>query len=192
MKPSHTSPIGINDIVEMFPEVAMVTDPNLREKCIAVLVEAYSVGGWNKVSAEYCPVSLRIGSEKLKSQIKHVKAVTKIALAIYDTLEDAYEIDLKLRDYVLVGALLHDAGKMLEFTLEHGAPKQSNGADLIRHPLSGAILAAKHQLPNEIIHLIANHSYEGEKSKTTLISTIVNHADSAAFSFIVKVDEQQK
>jgi putative nucleotidyltransferase with HDIG domain len=90
----------------------------------------------------------------------------------------------------LVGALLHDAGKMLEFTLRDGVPAYADNADLIRHPLSGAILAAKHQLPDEIIHLIANHSFEGEKSKKTLISTILNQADAAAFSYIVMIDEQ--
>jgi putative nucleotidyltransferase with HDIG domain len=189
MLPSQSGSIEINDVMELFPELLLITDSELRIKCINVLVEAYSLGGWDKSNAESCPVSLRITNEKLRSQIKHVHSVTKIALAIYDTLEDIYENETKLRDYVIAGALLHDAGKMMEFKFLEGAQLKDGESPLIRHPLSGAILAAKHQLPEEIIHLIANHSFEGKDSKKTLVSTIVNHADSAAFSYIVMNDK---
>ena len=187
---TQTSLLDSKDVETIFPEILQIQNAELREKCNAVLVEAYCVGGWDRSNALSCPVSMRIKSPKLKSQVDHVHAVTAIALAMYDSLESIYKNDTQLRDLIIVGALLHDAGKMLEFTLRDGVACHADNADLIRHPLSGAILAAKHQLPDEIIHLIANHSFEGEKSKKTLLSTIVNQADAASFAYIAMMDEQ--
>ncbi len=187
---SQPKPLDCSDIEAIFPEIGQISDADLRQKCSDVLLEAYRTGGWDSSNAESCPVSLRIQKDQFKNQIDHVHAVVRIALAMYDTLEEVYHTDTHLRDLVLVGALLHDAGKLLEFTMKDGVAGHSANADLIRHPLSGAILAAKHGLPDLVIHLIANHSFEGEKSKKTLVSTIVNQADAAAFSYIVMLDEQ--
>ena len=190
MMQNQPRPLERGDIEAIFPEIAQIQNGDLRQKTTDVLLEAYCAGGWDTGNAERCPVSLRIKKEQFKNQIDHVHAVVRIALAMYDTLEEIYRTDTQLRDLILVGALLHDAGKLLEFTFQNGVAGHAANADLIRHPLSGAILAAKHGLPDLVIHLIANHSFEGEKSKKTLVSTIVNQADAAAFSYIVMLDEQ--
>ena len=178
-----------DDVSGLFPQLREIIDTNLREKCANVLVEACDVGGWSRESVPFCPVSLRIKTQKMKSQIDHVHAVCAIALSMYNTLEETFRNDTGLRDIILAGALLHDAGKMMEFTCQDGEVGYSASAKLIRHPLGGAILAAKHGLPDEIVHLIATHSFEGEKSNKTLASTIVKMADDAVFSYTLYLDE---
>lgn len=181
-----------DDVVSVFPELGWFEDADLRGRCIAALVEGYNRGGWSKGTMDRCPVSLRVQDPSVKSQIDHVHAVTRIALSIYDTLEEVFHRDSGLRDLILAGALLHDVGKLTEFTLKDGKPVHSQNAELIRHPLGGAILAAQAGLPDEVVHIIATHSFEGRESYKTVASTIIKMADDATFSYTLFQDSAMK
>ena len=52
---------------------------------------------------------------------------------------------------------------------------------LLRHPLSGAVIAHEAGLPDELVHLIAVHSFEGEKSYQTVESNFVRKLDMFVF-----------
>lgn len=174
-----------DDIEKMFPEIKEIEDERIQEQCKEAFVAAYKEGNWSKEEAFKLPVSLKkVERQELNNQIEHVRVVTKIAKEIYDSLEDTYKQENKIRDYVIAGALLHDLGKMIEFTLKEGKLTYSDNANIIRHPLSGAIIAAKIGLPDEIVHIIATHSFEGKDSYHSLASIIVNQADEVAFKYI--------
>lgn len=176
------------EVIGAFPELEWFADAVLRERCITALINGYNQGGWTKETMDCCPVSLRVHNPALKGQIDHVHAVTRIALSIYDTLEEVFHKDSGLRDLILAGALLHDVGKLTEFSFENGQAGYAKNADLIRHPLGGAILAAQAGLPDEVIHIIMTHSFEGKESHKTLASTIVKMADDATFSYTLFQD----
>lgn len=177
------------EVCRIFPEISQIKDSLLRQKTISTLAQGYKEGGWTLENYDDCPVSLRVKSEKMRHQTDHVHAVVKIALSMYEILEKVFGLDTGLHDQILVGALLHDVGKLLEFHENgNGQIDHSVHADLMRHPLSGAILAAENGLPAEIIHIIATHSFEGEKSKKTLASTILKLADEATFSYTLELD----
>ena len=61
------------------------------------------------------------------------------------------------------------------------APQQA-----ARSPLSGAIIASQAGLPDSIVHLIATHSFEGERSYQTLESDFVRTVDIFVFNCSVK------
>ena len=88
------------------------------------------------------------------------------------------------RDIVIAGALLHDVGKLLEYTNESGRYIYSPQANLLRHPLAGAMIAEREGVPDEIVHIIATHSFEGENSFKTPEAYIVRQADWANFGFL--------
>ena len=88
---------------------------------------------------------------------------------------------------VVAGALLHDIGKLTEFVPgDGGQAVHSPNYELMRHPLSGAIIAAKAGLPDSIVHLIATHSFEGDRSYHTVESEFVRTVDIFVFNCSVK------
>jgi putative nucleotidyltransferase with HDIG domain len=77
----------------------------------------------------------------------------------------------------VAGGLLHDIGKLLEYRRQGERTIKSRRGELLRHPFSGAALAFKHGLPDEVIHIIALHAREGEGSERSVEAIIVTHAD---------------
>jgi putative nucleotidyltransferase with HDIG domain len=80
-------------------------------------------------------------------------------------------------DYIVAGGLCHDVGKLLEYERVQKKVKKSRYGELLRHPISGAMLAQEVGLPLEVIHIIAAHSTEGEKLKRTPEAIIIHHCD---------------
>src|SRR5207302_9694893 len=91
------------------------------------------------------------------------------------------------RDYLIVGSLLADVGKPLEYDKDaSGKVIQRKFGQQLRHPFSGVALAYKHGIPGEVLHIIATHSYEGGKVERSIESIIFHHADFVDFD-IAKV-----
>lgn len=173
------------DMLALLPEISLITDEQLREKCIAALLIAAKKGGWNRDNVSMLPVSLtRMQNQRLNNQFDHLRAVTKIALSMVDTLAEQFTDTAIDRDVVIAGALLHDVGKFVEFVPQKGSVEYAANAKLMRHPLSGAIIAAQAGLPDSIVHIIAVHSFEGKDSHETRESVIVKMADDTAFKYI--------
>lgn len=173
------------DLLNLLPEINHIKNENLQSKCISTFLAALQSGGWNKQNIGLCPVSLtRVANKELNNQFDHVRVVTKIALNMLENLEETYRKNLKIRDFVIAGALLHDVGKFVEFVPDDKTVKYAENAKLMRHPLSGAIIAAKEGLPDEIVHIIAVHSFEGKESYESIESIIVKAADEVAFKYI--------
>ncbi len=179
-------PISAQDVLEMYPELKWITDEALREQCVNTYVTAYAAGGWDHDNATFLPVSLkRVETPAMNHQVDHVRAVTDLAVKMYDTLETKYHQQTNLRDIVIAGALLHDVGKLTEFSYQNGELGHSDNANIMRHPLSGAILAAHAGICEQVVHIIATHSFEGDKSYRSLAATIVKMADDASFQYIL-------
>jgi hypothetical protein len=86
------------------------------------------------------------------------------------------------RDYLIAGALLADVGKPLEYDKDaSGKVTQGKFGQQVRHPFSGVALAYKHEIPGEVLHIIATHSHEGDKVERSIESIIFHHADFVDF-----------
>jgi putative nucleotidyltransferase with HDIG domain len=181
----QASDLKEKDLLELLPEINLIADKELKEKCLKTMLSALKLGGWTKENIALCPVSLtKVKNKELLSQFDHVRAVTKIALNMFENLTEIYKKDRKSKDYIIAGAILHDVGKFTEFISKNGTAQYSDNAKLIRHPLSGAILGAQEGLPDEIVHIIAVHSFEGKESYESLESIIIKASDEAAFKYI--------
>ncbi|MBN2199859.1 MAG: HDIG domain-containing protein [Candidatus Aminicenantes bacterium] len=168
-------------LMALMPEFGEVRNSDLREKTIAVWLEAMKGAGWTFDDLKTMPFTLLISGTPV-NLIEHTLAVTRTALAIADELVKAYPGRLAVdRDILLSGALLHDVGKMFEYTRKEGRFIKSASGELLRHPISGAAFAYKHGLPESVVHIIAAHSKEGDGLRRTLEAVIVNHADFVNF-----------
>ena len=170
------------DVCKLFPEIAEISSKELQVLTIKALIMGIEQGGWDKTTISLVPVTVnwQCCSSNL---LEHIRTVTQVCISNFDVL-NKYYINNGVpfqRDIVVTGALLHDLGKFTEFSLENNKPVHSKTAYLMRHPLSGAIIAAKAGLPDEIVHLIATHSFEGDKSNQTAESDFIRQIDIFVF-----------
>jgi putative nucleotidyltransferase with HDIG domain len=113
---------------------------------------------------------------------EHVSTVARLCLAMDDVLRRAYGERFKGdRDTLLAGALLADVGKLIEFKRVDGQYRWADMYQYLRHPFTGVALAYKHGVPEAVLHVIATHSWEGDKFKRRPESIIFHHADFTDF-----------
>ncbi len=177
-----------NYLEQVFSAFLEIEDKELRERSEKAMAMAMEQGGWNEANLAGAPVTLSWKGCDV-SWIEHVTDVTQMCILEFDQMKKYYlrhgiPFD---RDVVVVGALLHDIGKLTEFVPDgKGGAVHSENFQLMRHPLSGALIAGKAGLPDNVIHLIATHSFEGERSYQTLESDFVRTVDIFVFNCSVK------
>ncbi|MCD4692787.1 MAG: hypothetical protein K8R79_07730, partial [Calditrichales bacterium] len=80
---------------------------------------------------------------------------------------------------------LADVGKLFEYDKQpDGTISKSDYGKHIRHPFSGVGLAFKHDLPSEVMHVIAVHSKEGAGEKRSPEAIIFHHVDFIDFELV--------
>ena len=164
----------MKELLEKIPEFARFRDQSLRDKCLACWEEALERGGWSADDLDHIPFTLLIPDCPV-SFLTHVRAVTQTALAAAEVLSGFYSGHYDLnREEILAGGLLHDIGKLLEYSREGGV---SETGRLLRHPFTGAGLAMKHGLPDSVVHIIASHAGEGDGRYRSPEAVIIHHAD---------------
>ena len=172
-------------VLKLLPEVDLIKDENLKNKVIACWCEAIDFRGWTEELLLNIPFTLLAENVKI-SFIDHVRAVCRMCVACDEVLDEMHG-DKKTpvnRDYLIAGALLADVGKLLEYEIVDGKPIKSDYGKHIRHPFSGVGLAFKHDLPSEVMHVIATHSKEGAGEKLLPESIIFSHADFIDFDLV--------
>jgi len=168
-------------LLRFMPEFLLIEDADLQEKTVKVWIEAMKKGGWTFDELRQMPFTLLIEKTSINI-IEHTRAVARCSLEIAEVFVKEYKEKISLnRDYLLAGALLHDVGKLFEYKKVKGKFVKSEGGMLLRHPISGANFASQHGLPQEVIHIIAAHSKEGDGARRTVEAVIVNHADFVNF-----------
>ena len=165
------------------PEVDQIADSELREKVVEAWATALSRSSFGAIAEIRPSGNPNTPPLKVGTQADHIRGVTRLAMAIADEMTAMFP-DLKVnRDLLIAGALCHDVGKPWEFDPENqarwkGAPRAA-GWPSIRHPAYGVHICLSVGLPEEVAHMAAAHSGEGELVVRSLENTIVHHADYA-------------
>jgi len=168
-------------LLSIMPEFEFIKDEKLRDRTILVWQQAMSRSGWSVEDLKEMPFTLLIENTPINI-IDHTRAVTLCSLRIAEILIEEYKDKISLdMDILLSGALLHDVGKLFEYKRKGKNFIKSEEGKLLRHPISGAAFASRFELPQEVIHIIAAHSKEGDGARRTVEAIIVNHADFVNF-----------
>ncbi len=164
-------------LVELFPQLNLIEDKKLRDQVEHCWMVALERGGWTIDDLERLPFSLLSDMSEI-SLAAHTRNVTDTSIAVGKVMNntgiEAFNINT---DYIVAGGLLHDVGKALEYAEQDGKWVVSYNGRMLRHPISGAALAAELKLPEAIQHIIAVHSYEGDKNRNTTEAWIIHHSD---------------
>jgi len=187
--------VTAKNIEELFhDQLSSIENADTRKQTIATWVEAAKQGGWKSVEdLKAMPFTLLTKTHGI-SLVEHTIAVTEGALALADAQESAYStMPYKVNmDRLIAGGLLHDVGKLLETEKdEKGGFRKSLKGMYTRHPISGAILAAKCGLPEDIVNTIACHAKEGEGAPKVLETVLIHQADFATFDPLVMLEKGQ-
>jgi hypothetical protein len=164
-------------IQKLFPELKEIRDESLREKVIAVWEESITRGGWQPEELEAIPFTLLAGKIEMRF-IEHVRSCVQMCAVVERVLKSVWGNRVPIHhDTLVAGALLADAGKPLEYTRRDGRIVKGHYGDMLRHPFSGVALCYKHGIPEEVMHIVATHSKEGDHVQRTIESIIFHHAD---------------
>jgi hypothetical protein len=169
------------ELMDIIPEFLSIEDESLRARVIAVWQDAMETGDWDVEDLQKMPYTLLIEDVDI-SFPEHVSVVCQLCIAMEEVLREAYgdryHID---RDTLIAGALLADVGKLLEFRKVDGEYRWANMYQYLRHPFTGVGLCFKHNIPEAVMHIVATHSWEGDKFKRRPESIIFHHADFTDF-----------
>ena len=168
----------------LFPEIEEIRDEALREKVVAVWTEALEKGGWTAAEVKSIPFTLLAENVEV-SYFEHIRTVCQMCITMHDILARNYGRRYKGdRDTLIAGALLADVGKMLEYKKRDGKVVQGRRGKMLRHPFSGVGLCFRHDVPDEVMHVVATHSKEGDHVKRSPESIIFHHADFTDFELV--------
>jgi len=169
------------ELLRLMPEFKLIENADIQEKTVNVWIGAMKKSGWTFADLHKMPFTLLIERTSVNI-IEHTRAVARCALEIAEVFSKEYDEKIRVnRDYLLSGALLHDVGKLFEYKKAKGKFVKSEEGKLLRHPISGAAFASQYGLPQEVVHIIASHSKEGDGARNTVEAVIVNHADFVNF-----------
>ena len=168
---------------EKLSEVEKISDSELRDKVVEAWATGLSRSSFRAISEIRPSGNPNTPALKVGTQADHIRGVTRLAIAIADEMTAMFP-DLKInRDLLIAGALCHDVGKPWEFDPENQArwkkAPRAAGWPSIRHPAYGVHLCLSVGLPEEVAHMAAAHSGEGELVVRSLENTVVHHADYA-------------
>lgn len=178
-----------SDIRALFlSQLERIEDAILRDGVVAVWVEAARAGGWQTVEElKTLPFTLLAETRGL-TLVEHTIAVTEGAVGLARAQLDSYRqmpygINM---DRLIAGGLLHDVGKLVEMERDgKGGYRKSRAGQYARHPVSGAILAARAGLGDDIVNTIACHAREGEGAPRVVETVLIHQADFATFDPLV-------
>ena len=165
------------EIKKLLPELNEIRDSALREKVVSVWEEAISTGGWTPRELMEIPFTLLAGRIEMKF-LEHVRACARMCLAVERVLGETWGERVPIhRDHLLAGALLADVGKPIEYVKRDGKIVKGPRGEHLRHPFSGVGMCWKHGLPDEVMHIVATHSKEGDHVPRSIESIIFHHVD---------------
>ena len=172
------------DILKILPEIRKIKNQELREKVISTWEEGINLGGWDMEDLKKIPFTLLISDSRV-NLLDHTRAVTNTAIRVAEVISKAYGNSVKIdKDVLIAGGILHDVGKLMEYAKVKEKITKSIKGKFLRHPFSGSALAYKCGVPDEVIHLIAVHSHEGDEGFRSVEAIIINHADFINFEVL--------
>lgn len=165
----------------IWPEIEWIQDADLKEKVYQTWEYALEQSVLSPEDLEVIPFTLLIKGCDV-TFMEHKRAVVHIAVESAKAMQSFFGDKLPINmDYLIAGAILIDVGKLIEYVMADGQAVVGKTGALLRHPFSGVGLAMRFGVPDEICHMIATHSKEGDLGKRTTESLIIHHADFMSF-----------
>jgi hypothetical protein len=159
------------DFPELFPEVLLIQDGDLRAQVEAVWQELWQMSDFSSID------QLATSPEIHYLHVPHNRAVVEMALAVATTFERFHTVKVD-RDVLVAAALLQDASKLIEYTLAGGKVELSTLGRDYPHAFWGAHTALKHGVPagHELkLGSYRQHALQGLDTNPQSVSCDLHH-----------------
>jgi hypothetical protein len=167
--------------MEIWPEIEWIEDDELKEKVYQTWEYALEQSVLSPEDLLEIPFTLLVKDCEV-TFMEHKRAVVHIAVESAKVMQRFFGQKLPINmDFLVAGAILIDVGKLIEYVMAEGQAVVGKTGKLLRHPFSGVALAMRFGVPDEVCHMIAAHSKEGDLGKRTTESLIIHHADFMSF-----------
>lgn len=178
------------------PELERIRDESLRNRCVEAWALALAETEFTSLdelqgSGNWDSPAMKGG----RSQAIHLRGVTRMAVAMAEALEDVVGplgIDY---DVLIAAGLCHDVGKPFEFSPRNHerwrADPAGSGWPALRHPVYGAHVALRANLPETVVNAVAGHSREGQFIRRSLATTCIQIADKGFWHVMTAASEME-
>lgn len=160
------------NIIEVFPEIEMIQDLQLRQSVIAVWEKLWEESAWEDIMDLPCSTH--------KTDYPHVihnRSVVRMAVQVAETLKEFHKVEVDM-DHLVAAALLQDASKLVEYEPDgNGGCVMSKRGKLFMHSFYGGHVALELGVPEEIVQTIVTHSPDSPVFPQTLICKILFYVD---------------
>ncbi len=171
----------MKEVNELWPELAWIKDPILRDKTARTWELALSRSELTAHDLTEIPFTLLVGNVDV-TFMAHKRCVVHMARDCGQQILSHLGGELPVNmDVLIAGAILADVGKVLEYEKRDGKIVQGSYGKYLRHPFSGVSLAESCDVPPEVCHIIAAHAGEGDHIPRSVEAYIVHHADFMTF-----------
>ena len=168
-------------VKNLWPEIEWLQDGQLKEQVYLAWEYALEQSKLKAEDLETIPFTLLIPDCRV-SFMAHKRCVVHLCHQASETMSRFFGDNLPLhKDYLLAGAILMDIGKLLEYDIVDGKLTTSSTGKLLRHPFTGVAIAQRFSIPDEVCHIIAYHSKEGDLGKRSPEAYVAFHADFMAY-----------
>lgn len=168
-------------ILNELPEIREISDAALRDQVVAAWKMALSASSFDAIS-DIPPAAIPgVFMQTEGDQTDHIRGVTRLAMGMCDSMLAQFP-DLPLRrDIVIAGGICHDIGKTWEFDPQRRESWEKDpgraGVPSLRHTAYGVHICLSAGLPEEIAHIAATHSGEGDLVLRSRENTLIHYAD---------------
>jgi putative nucleotidyltransferase with HDIG domain len=181
------------EIKEIFGEwLEKINDEKLRESVVLTFENAIKKGGYKSAEdLKKIPFSLLTDCKGI-SFVEHTLAVTYGAFYLAEAQKTYFKPMPYTVNYdrLIAGGLLHDVGKIIEIEPDgKGGFRKSKLGKLLRHPLSGLLVAKEAGVPDEILNIIGCHAKEGEGAPKVIETVLIHQADYATFDPLTMIEK---
>ena len=158
-------------LIDVFPELALIGDPELRGQVEAVWQEIWLASPWESI--DEVPSS----PEFAYPHIPHNRSVLAMALAVADAFATFHNVKVD-RDVLVAAGMLQDVSKLVEYRrADDGTVIYSDLGKCYPHAFWAAHVALKHGLPDTVCSIILDHTPQSARFPSTLEGKILYYAD---------------
>jgi len=159
-------------VESLFPALAEIQDPNLREKVIGIWAEAWKDGNYEKIEDIGWWEPWR--NKYTWSNVSHTNQVTKCVMAMAKVTQEVMGMEVNM-DYLIAAAILHDVDKAVLFDGKTKEPTE--WLRKLPHASYSVYLVLKAGLPLDIAHMVLSHTAFSLKRQKTVEALILHMAD---------------
>jgi 23S rRNA maturation-related 3'-5' exoribonuclease YhaM len=169
------------DVVEDFPEVALIPNDVLRARAVEAWSYALCCSDFQRITD--LPPEGNPGAPVLArgTQADHVRGVVRLTKVIAEEFAQSHPQVAIDWDILIAGAVCHDVGKPYEFDpsnrIRWQAAPADSGAPTFRHSVFGMHVCLTVGLPEEVAHIAVGHSFEGQYMGVSAECMIIRQAD---------------